>query len=315
MIVRRRTLVSLAVLATAVGVVPHRRGPTAGPLTVRHAAAHDTSSPLRDAAAPPRARDVMRVPAFVLSPGDDDDEARGDTITARAHAVPVGSAAVEQIAQGTRPGPLLVSRFDGLGVGFAGPQGAAALRNPSDNSLAVGPDHIVQIVNTRMAVFTKKGARYDRTGVVLYGAVETRNVFKGFGGPCELRNNGDAVVRYDQLARRWLIVMPIFSRVPKRAVEPVPARDGEPARRSMRGQPGQPGAARELDQPRALPRDSQGIAPTFVPRAPGQARPPADSGSYAMCYAVSTGQDPLGSYYRYEFVRPLFPDYPRPAVW
>jgi hypothetical protein len=34
-----------------------------------------------------------------------------------------------------------------------------------------------------------------------------------------------------------------------------------------------------------------------------------------MCYAVSTGPDPLGSYYRYEFVRPLFPDYPRPAVW
>jgi hypothetical protein len=34
-----------------------------------------------------------------------------------------------------------------------------------------------------------------------------------------------------------------------------------------------------------------------------------------MCYAVSTSADPMGSYYRYEFVRPLFPDYPRPAVW
>ncbi len=34
-----------------------------------------------------------------------------------------------------------------------------------------------------------------------------------------------------------------------------------------------------------------------------------------MCYAVSTGPDPFGPYYRYEFVRPLFPDYPRPAVW
>jgi hypothetical protein len=34
-----------------------------------------------------------------------------------------------------------------------------------------------------------------------------------------------------------------------------------------------------------------------------------------MCYAVSTSPDPLGSYYRYEFLRPLFPDYPRPAVW
>ena len=44
-------------------------------------------------------------------------------------------------------------------------------------------------------------------------------------------------------------------------------------------------------------------------------RPPPDSGSYGMCYAVSTGSDPFGPYYRYEFVRPLFPDYPRPAVW
>lgn len=34
-----------------------------------------------------------------------------------------------------------------------------------------------------------------------------------------------------------------------------------------------------------------------------------------MCYAVSTGPDPMGSYYRYEFLRPLFPDYPRPAIW
>jgi hypothetical protein len=34
-----------------------------------------------------------------------------------------------------------------------------------------------------------------------------------------------------------------------------------------------------------------------------------------MCYAISTGADPFGPYYRYEFLRPLFPDYPRPAIW
>jgi len=34
-----------------------------------------------------------------------------------------------------------------------------------------------------------------------------------------------------------------------------------------------------------------------------------------MCYAVSATPDPLGPYYRYEFLRALFPDYPRPAVW
>jgi hypothetical protein len=34
-----------------------------------------------------------------------------------------------------------------------------------------------------------------------------------------------------------------------------------------------------------------------------------------MCYAVSVGPDPFGPYYRYEFLRPFFPDYPRPAIW
>jgi hypothetical protein len=76
---------------------------------------------------------------------------------------------VEQTAQGTRPAAALAASFDGLGVGLEGPQGTATLRNPSDNSLAVGPDHIVQTVNSRMAVFTKKGRRYDATGRVLFG--------------------------------------------------------------------------------------------------------------------------------------------------
>ena len=46
---------------------------------------------------------------------------------------------------------------------------------------------------------------------MLYGPVTTGNVFEGFGDFGDL-NNGDAVVRYDQLADRWLIVMPIFRR-------------------------------------------------------------------------------------------------------
>ena len=93
--------------------------------------------------------------------------------------------------------------FDGLGQGFAGPQGSATMRNPSDNTLAVGPNHIVQIVNSQLAVFSKKGSRYASTGQTLYGPVTTNTMFAGFGGVCEARPNGDAVVRYDQLAERW----------------------------------------------------------------------------------------------------------------
>src|SRR5262249_53025596 len=195
-----------------------------------------------------------------------------------------------------------------------GPQGPATLRNPSDNTLAVGPNHIVQIVNTRMAIFTKKGKQFDTTGKVLYGAVPTNNVFKGFGGPCEERNNGDAVVRYDQLADRWLIVMPIFSRLPVTPDDPSAPRAGEPTK-SRVGQAGQPGKPERLFEPPPPPPPPPGGGPTPPAAGRGQRGPQPTAGTYAMCYALSTSADPFGSYYRYEFIRPLFPDYPRPAVW
>src|ERR1019366_4074839 len=110
-----------------------------------------------------------------------------------------GGPSVEQTAQGSRPPVPIVASFDGLGVGFASLQPTQDGRNPSDNSLAVGPNHIVQIVNSRLAVFTKKGALFDTTGKLIYGAVPTNTLFAGFGGVCEARPNGDAVVRYDQL--------------------------------------------------------------------------------------------------------------------
>ena len=232
--------------------------------------------------------------------------------TVAAWSTVLAQAAPEQTAQGSRPAARIVASFDGLGVGFSGPQGSSTTRNPSDNSLAVGRDHIMQTVNSRLAIFTKKGKRFDSTGRVLYGSVPTNTVFKGFGGPCEQRNNGDAVVRYDQLADRWLIVMPIFTRGPRRANEPPIPRSGEPAALSQIGQHGQPGAAVPLFVP-PLVDGTTSSASSPVTRPASAALP--DSGSYAMCYAVSTGPDPMGSYYRYEFVRPLFPDYPRPAIW
>lgn len=218
-----------------------------GRIIVNPPVRHDRSAPLRSMVA------TWRMPPV--------PPLRHHTSTEKKSAPPVPSdiapagAAIEQTTQGTRPPALQVAAFDGLGDGFTGPQGREQARNPSDNSLGVGPSHIVQIVNSRLAVFTKKSARYHVTGRTLLGPVVTNILFSGFSGPCQNMISGDAVVRYDQLAKRWLFVLPIFRRI---------------------------GAA--ADAP------------------------------YAMCYAVSTSPDPLGSYYRYEFDRPLFPDYPRPAV-
>lgn len=48
---------------------------------------------------------------------------------------------VEQNADGRRPAARITAQFDGLGAGFEGPHGTAALRNPSDFSRAAArPD-------------------------------------------------------------------------------------------------------------------------------------------------------------------------------
>jgi hypothetical protein len=276
-------------------------------VTSHKAVAHDLSRPLRWLAlseltlVAPAAE--TRDPSHRDEPGSAAQNPAAP-VTPPLITIPEGSAAVEQQSQGTQPQAALVANFDGLGAGFEGPQGSASLRNPSDNSLAVGPDHIFQIVNTRMAIFTKKGGKFSETGKALYGPVQTNTIFKGFGGACEAINNGDAVVRYDQLADRWLIVMPTFRRGAARPDQPQAGRDGDPAQVSVPGQAGQPGQA----------------APLFVPPGPAQPGPPRPQqpppqGPYSMCYAVSKGSDPFGPYYRYEFLRPLFPDYPRPAIW
>jgi hypothetical protein len=222
--------------------------------------------------------------------------------------VPPSAVAVEQKAQGTRPAARLVASFDGLGVGFTGPHGPSAGRNPSDNSLAVGPEHVMQTVNSRLAIFDKKGQ-------VVYGSVPTNTVFKDFGGTCEARNNGDAVVRYDQLAGRWLIVMPIFGRSAPRPDQPAQERWNDPVQQSVIGVANQPGEARRLFEPPPPPPPTPGAPPPARGQGPGRGQPPGPQGVYSMCYAISTGSDPMGPYYRYEFLRPLFPDYPRPAVW
>jgi hypothetical protein len=239
--------------------------------------------------------------------------------------VPPAGAAIEQTTHGNEPGAVLAESFDGIGLGFSGPQGVARVGNPSDNSLAVGPDHIVQIVNgAGMAIFTRKGKKFGATGTVLYGPVRSNNVFKGFGGNCEARSSGDVVVRYDQLANRWLIVMPLFSRGPVRPDQVEPAPPGQ-TQLSVPGVANQPGPAAMLFQPPPPPPPD----PNAPPPEPGQrgrggraaggpgapAQPPERLGPYSMCYAISATPDPLGPYYRYEFLRPLFPDYPRPAIW
>jgi hypothetical protein len=253
----------------------------------------------------------------VSPPSLDMDQGPASPAPAPPPVITAAGAAVEQTSQGVRPSSPLIESFDGLGAGFEGPNGTTTFRNPSDNSLAAGPDNIVQIVNSRIAVYTKKGAHFDKSGKVLYGPVTTNSIFAGFGGVCEARNNGDAVVRYDQLAGRWLFVMPIFGRVAPgeyhESGQVTPGSVAPPGQRAASGQKSNPGpaAAPPANPPQPQPPAGRGRGQT-----PADARgTPPPQGTYAMCYAVSAGTDPLGTYYRYAFERALFPDYPRPAIW
>ena len=80
-------------------------------------------------------------------------------------------------------------RFPGVGAnGYA----------PPDPNLAVGPNHIVQIVNTRFAV-------YSKSGTILAGYPKTiGSLFSALGGSCT-GESGDPIVQYDRAADRWLI--------------------------------------------------------------------------------------------------------------
>jgi len=296
-------------------------GPVVGAIVVRGAMKHDLSVPLasmgtRDIrTAAPDCEDMScgTAPGASSDAPDAAREQRPDEPIPSPAPPPTLSPAgiaVEQTSQGMRPAAPLVESFDGLGAGFQGPQGTATFRNPSDNSLAVGPDHVVQIVNSRIAIYSKKGSKYGKSGIVLYGPVATKSVWTGFGGVCEARNNGDAVVRYDQLAGRWLIVLPIFSRI---GPDEFPAKTTVAVGQTVApGQLAKPGESSSPGAPAELPAN-----PPQPPPPPERGHPPQEkkAGVWAMCYAVSTGPDPLGSYYRYAFERTLFPDYPRPAVW
>jgi subtilase family serine protease len=73
---------------------------------------------------------------------------------------------------------------------------------PPDTNAAVGPHHYVQAVNVSFAIYGKSPSTPP---VLLYGPADTSTIWTGFGGPCESRNDGDAIIMYDHLADRWVM--------------------------------------------------------------------------------------------------------------
>jgi subtilase family serine protease len=74
---------------------------------------------------------------------------------------------------------------------------------PPDTNGDVGPNHFVQWVNLSFAVYSKGTATIPPA--LLYGPAPANTLWSGFGGPCETRNDGDPIVKYDHIADRWIM--------------------------------------------------------------------------------------------------------------
>jgi hypothetical protein len=88
---------------------------------------------------------------------------------------------------------------------------------PPDTTGDVGPNHYVQWVNLRYAVYTlTRDANNQITAFNLVsGFPKNGNViWQGFGGRCESDNDGDPIVQYDQLADRWILTQFAVSNTP-----------------------------------------------------------------------------------------------------
>ncbi len=92
--------------------------------------------------------------------------------------------------------PQLGLNFEGLGDGQ---YNFWVEYVPPDTNGAVGETQYVQWVNTYFAVFDKG------SGALVAGPTPGNTLWSGFGGGCEIDNDGDPIVLYDKLANRWVM--------------------------------------------------------------------------------------------------------------
>ena len=107
---------------------------------------------------------------------------------------------VVQHRKGSGPLSAPIQNFDGICLPFGPPcaQPSSCSCLPPDTNGEVGATQYVQIVNTDFA-------GYSKTGAVLRTATPINELWANTSGECQAHNDGDPVVLYDQLARRWLI--------------------------------------------------------------------------------------------------------------
>jgi len=156
----------------------------------------DTSAPLRSyPAAPLTVSPRAHAP---LKPKGQQLKASG-TAGGQAFGAPVG-----------RLGPTVGLSFDGISID----PGAPSTENcaniiggqlaPPDTNLAVGDTQVVQWVNICYAVYDKA------TGNLIAGPFAGNQFWAGFGGVCQINNDGDIIIQWDKANHVWVASQNVF---------------------------------------------------------------------------------------------------------
>jgi hypothetical protein len=170
---------SLGLLAFALPAMAQREGGSERP-EVGKAVKFDISPPLRTIT--PRLNMIPKKAEDDHGPGGPIDDTRHDPDPVLQSTIGTGVFGGQDL-------------LPAAGANFNGMSGTA---QPPDPNGDIGPNHYVQMVNSRFQIF-------NRQGVSLFGPANINTLFSGFTGPCEFENAGDPVVLYDQLADRWLL--------------------------------------------------------------------------------------------------------------
>lgn len=181
---------SVALMLPAVATAQTSDAPTpqAGRVIVNSAVHHDVLKSLAAVILPPsttpRSRSLLRPTPYTGIPAN--------TVIDPVTQIGFPSTKVAQLA----PAATIGINIDGVGQGFPGFTVASA---PPDTQGAVGATQYFSIVNSAFAIFNKT------TGARILGAAATQSLWVGFGGKCETANDGDAFVRWDAAAQRWVV--------------------------------------------------------------------------------------------------------------
>ncbi|MBC7778593.1 MAG: fibronectin type III domain-containing protein, partial [Proteobacteria bacterium] len=179
-----------AVLAAAGGAALAADAPATLSPEVSQAVRVDTSRPMRDIVLEMAAESRETAPSLQQVPNIFPKRKQsGEILPEVREAARFG---VQRSPTGT-PAPSTLVAFNGLG----GSESGGFI--PPDTNGDVSLEHYIQWVNVRWSVFNKT------TGARISGPTNGNSFWSGFGGPCEVENDGDPIALWDDRAQRWIM--------------------------------------------------------------------------------------------------------------